>query len=104
MGRAVHARKPGACYGGVPERSDLRLCPPTSPPTARQMFSVHRSLHGDALKLCDMTYVALTLRGMLAQPSPYPPNLVSIGYIDNLVFLGVHPLAHRLGLTSHRLG
>ena len=67
------------------------------------MFSVHRSLRGAALKLFEMTYVRLTRRGMLAQPSPYPPNLVSIGYIDNLVLLGVHQLAHRLRLTSCRL-
>ena len=67
------------------------------------MFLVHRSLHGAALKLFEMTYVPLTRRGMPALPSPYPPNLVSIGYIDNLVSFGVHQLAHRLGLTSCRL-
>ena len=67
------------------------------------MFLVHRSLHGAALKLFEMTFVPLHRQGMPALPSPYPPNLVSIGYIDNQVSLRVPLLAHRLGLTSCRL-
>ena len=63
----------------VQERYPVATSPPSDQPTAQLVPALLRTLHGDALKLFEMTYVPLTRQGMPALPSPYPPNLVSIG-------------------------
>ena len=63
----------------VQERYPVATSPPSDQPTAQLVPALLRTLHGDALKLFEMTYVPLASRGMPAPPSPYPPNLVSIG-------------------------